>query len=385
MIVEDVRIASIAGNRVELRATCGGKPLYYRVPESRFRRDAVGDVLVLSTLVPAMRAQSPIQLPPQFSVSSQLASNLPKMQRVWSSWNFSLKRVSLEASTHDVQPAASDVGLFYGGGVDASYSLIVHLEEVDFLVLAFGFDFSFSQEEIRKSVLRNSRFSERLGKELVPVETNHSQFVASLGVSRQLVYGATLACVGLLLGPRTCYIASGHSAANMRPDGSHPVLDHLFSNGITEFIHDDVSVVRLEKTWAVAKHPDFLDNLRVCWDSHDENCGTCSKCLRTMVALRLCGTEGPFPPLRDLRLLRRMAASTELEYVVGMILAAHERGDREVVRQLKRGLRVNDRKEAIRYLDQALLGGQLRRWYTRQRGIELELLKVNLRPDLDIP
>jgi hypothetical protein len=80
-----------------------------------------------------------------------------------------------------------------------------------------------------------------------------------------------------------------------------------------------------------------------------------------------------------------MAASTELEYVVGMILAAHERGDREVVRQLKKGLRDSDRKEAIRYLDQALLGGRLRRWHTGRRGIELDLLKVNLRPDLDIP
>jgi hypothetical protein len=153
MIVEDVRIASIAGDRVELRAICGGKPLFYRVPESRFRCDAVGDVLVLSTLVPAMRARSTIQLPPQFSVSSRLASNLPKMQRVWSSWNSSLKQVSLEASTHDVRPAATGVGLFYGGGVDASYSLIVHLDEVDFLVLAFGFDFSFSQREIRESPL----------------------------------------------------------------------------------------------------------------------------------------------------------------------------------------------------------------------------------------
>jgi hypothetical protein len=385
MLIENVRVTVVAGDRLELSAICGGRPLYYRVPQSRFRRSAVGDVLVLATLVPAMRSRSTIRLPPDLSVSSHLASNLPKIQRIFASWNPRLQQVSLDAPLYEAQRADRGVGLFYAGGVDSSYSLITHLDEVESLVLAFGFDFGLSEEEIRESTLRNRTFAERLGKEFIPVETNHSQFVASLGVSRGFLHGASLSCMALLLGLRTCYIASSHSIAYMRPDGSHPILDPLFSNGTTEIVHDDASVSRLEKTWTVAKHRDVLDNLRVCWESHNENCGDCSKCLRTMTALRLCGVLGPFPRLRT-KDIRRVGATAEVEYVVGMILAAREKGDKEVLRELKRGLREHDFKEVIRYLDQVLLSGRLRKWYSRRKSItESELIKVDLRPDLDIP
>lgn len=331
-----------------------------------------------------MRAGSPIRLPDEVPVSSQLASNLDGIQRIWTSWNAGLKKVRLEASIYEPTPASDGVGLFYAGGVDSSYSLISHLDEVDVLVIAFGFDFMMSEDETGKSIERNGRFAQRLGKELAPVETNHSRFVFDLGVSRTFVFGATLACIGLLLGLRRCFIGSSHSAANMRPEGSHPVLDYRFSNGVTEIIHDDVSVSRLEKTWAVAMRPDFLDNLRVCWEVPNDNCGACPKCLRTMTALRLRGVGGPFPPLDDIRRIRTMAAHTEVEYVVSMLMAAHVNGDREITRELKKGLRRQDWKEALRYFDQAFLGGRLRRLRRRFVDAEANLVKVDLRPDLDI-
>jgi hypothetical protein len=230
---------------------------------------------------------------------------------------------------------------------------------------------------------RNARFAKHLGKELIPVETNHSRFVFNLGVSRTFIFGATLAAIGLLLGLRRCYIASSHSAANAMPQGSHPALDHRFSNGATEVVHDDISVTRLEKTWAIAERPDFLDNLRVCWEFPNDNCGACPKCVRTMTALRLCGVEGPFPPMGDVRRIRDMAEHSEVEYVVSMLIAAHARGDAEVERELRKGLRRHDFNEALRYLDQAFTGGRLLR-LRRSRGAEAGLVKVNFRPDLDI-
>ncbi len=193
-----------------------------------------------------------------------------------------------------------------------------------------------------------------------------------------------MASIALLLGLRRCYIASSHSAANALPEGSHPVLDHRFSNGVTEIIHDDASVTRLEKTRVVAERPDILANLRVCWEDPNENCGACAKCLRTMTALRLCGVSGPFPPLDDLRRIRGMAAHSEVEYAVGMLTAAHEKGDVEVERELKKGLRIQDWNNALRYLDRALFRGRLRRLRRRYRDPESELVKVELRPDLDL-
>jgi len=385
MRVEDVRIEPIDCDRVEVRATCGGRPLYYRLPASRLSRQAIGDALVVSVLVPAMLAGTSVRLPTNVPVSSVLAANLDGIQRIWMSWNARLKQVSLEADFYEPVPAVNGgVGLFYAGGVDSSYSLIAHRAEVDTLIIAFGFDHSMTESEATENLARNGRFARLLGKELVATETNHSRFVADHGVSRMLVFGATLAAIALLLGLRRGYIASSHSAANALPDGSHPVLDHRFSNGATEIVHDDVSVSRIEKTWAVAARPEFLDNLRVCWESPNENCGACGKCVRTMTALRLCGGSGPFPPFGDVRRIAGMAAHSEVEYVVSMLMAAHEKGDAEIERELRKGLRRQDWANALRYLDQAMFRGKLRRLRRRFRDAELKLAKVELRPDLDL-
>lgn len=383
MLIEDVRITAIQRGRVEISAICDGHSLHYRLPASNFCRQAVGDALVLSILVPAMRAGSSLQLPDDFPVSSHLAASLDGMQHVWMSWNAGLKKVKLKASLYEPSPSSGPAGLFYAGGVDSSFSLLCRLDELDSLIVAFGFDHTMSEAEMAANLDRNTRFARHLGKELIAVETNHSRFVRELSVSRTFVFGATLASIGLLLGLRKCYMASSHSAANVRPDGSNPVLDHRFSNGMTEVIHDDVSVTRLEKTWAVAKNADFLDNLRVCWEFPNENCGACPKCVRTMTALRLCSATGPFPPL-DVRRIRTMAAHSEVEYVVSMLMAAHASGDHEVETELRRGLRKHDWNEALRYLDRALLGGRLRWLRRRNRDAELGLVKVELRPDLDL-
>ena len=383
-VIENVQIKRIDSGRVEVSAAYGGRSLHYRLPASRFHPQALGDAIVLSVLAPAMRTGAAIRLPKEFPLSSRLASSLDGIQRIWMGWNASLKKVRIDASLYDPVPASKDVGLFFAGGVDSSYSLLSHLDEVNALILVFGFDFTMSEDEIMRSVERNGRFARGLGKELVSVETNHSRFVAALGVSRTFVFGAPLAAIGLLTGLKLCIIASSHSAANLRPEGSHPVLDYRFSNGVTEIMHDDVSVSRLDKTREVAMRPEFLDNLRVCWEAPNENCGACAKCLRTMTALRLLGASGPFPPLKDIRAVRAMAAHTEAEYVVSMLMAARARGEKEIARELAGGLRRQDWKEALRYLDQAVAGGWLRRLRRRIRDPEASLIKVDLRPDLDL-
>ena len=383
MLIDDVQIEMNNGDRVDVRAMCGGHSLEFHLPASRFCQQSVGDALVLSVLAPAMRAGSTIRLPSDIPVSSQLARNLDAIQRIWISWNAGLNKVGLEASIYQPAPASSGIGLFYAGGVDSSYSLISHLDEVDGLVIAFGFDFTMSEDEMRKNVDRNRRFANDLGKDFIQVGTNHSRFLSELGISRTFGFGATLASMGLLLGLKRCFIASSHSVAYMRPDGSHPLLDYRFSNGATEFIHDGVSVSRLDKTWAVADRPDFLRNLRVCWENPNENCGECYKCLRTMTALQLREISGPFPPL-DINRVRAMAAHTEVEYVVSMVMAAYHNGNRELALELKKGLRRQDWKEALRYVDQALCGGRLRRLRRRFLDDEAHLVKVDLRPDLDV-
>jgi hypothetical protein len=78
-----------------------------------------------------------------------------------------------------------------------------------------------------------------------------------------------------------------------------------------------------------------------------------------------------------------MAAQDEVEYVMPMLLAAHAKGDAELERELKKGLRRHDWGEALRYLDHALTGGRFLR-LRKSRSAEANLVKVNLRPDIDL-
>jgi hypothetical protein len=82
MLIEDLRIEPIDRDRIEVRATCGGRPLYYRLPASRFSPQAVGDALVISVLAPAMLGGTSVRLPANIPVSSQLAANLEGIQRI---------------------------------------------------------------------------------------------------------------------------------------------------------------------------------------------------------------------------------------------------------------------------------------------------------------
>lgn len=384
MNVDAVEAAAIGDDRIEIRACAGDALLQVRLPSSRFSRRALGDALLLSTLVPAMRAGRTLRLPQDVPVSSQLAAALPAIQRVYRNWNSRLHEIALDASIHESPEEGTGTTLFYAGGVDSSYSLIEHERELDTLVNVLGFDMHMDEEEMAASRARNTAFARSLGKEMLFVESNHRGFLRNLGVSRTFVFGAMLASTALLLGFRRCYIASSHSVGHLRPEGSHPTLDPLCSNGATEIVHDDVTVSRLDKTRAIAMRPDVLANLRVCWDQPNDNCGTCLKCLRTMVALRLCGVAGPFPPLDHLGVVRRMASHTELDYVVEMALAAHRQGDVELCRRLRQGLRRHDFAEALRHLAYAVMGRKVRRPSRSRNALELELVKYDLRPDLDL-
>ena len=379
--IEDISVVEIDSERVEVSARCLEHVLYFRLPQSRLCHQAIGDALVLAVLAPAMRAGSTIRLPEPYQVSSRLVSQLDAIQDIWRSWNPSLKKVALEAGRYEPKPPADGIGLFHAGGVDSSYSLIKHRDDVQILISAFGYDFNLSDEDMHRIQRKNRNFAEQLGKEFIQFETNFARFVFESGVSRTFVFGAGLACMGMLTGLKRCFIASSHSAANLKPEGSHPVLDHHFSNGITEFVHDEI-VGRLHKTLTIARHPEFLGNLHVCWDQAGENCGVCSKCVRTMMGLRLAGVEGPFPGVLTPKLLQDMASCTEYEYVVELVVAAHAAGDRQSVRSMKKGLRRHDLREAVRYVDMALFGGRIQAWRRHRSPEPDDLVLVDLRPDV---
>lgn len=382
--VEAVEVLTHDDGRTRLQADYLGQKFWYELPSDTLRMDVIGDALLLSVLTVAMRRGGQcLKIPHEFPISPALYDNLPKIQRTIQIWNPDFRILDIDATIRDRSPAdGARVGLFFAGGVDSFYELASFPDLIDDLICIYGFDFHASAIDKADSRQRLGAVAQHFGKSFVAVTTNHSQFLQSLEISRLLGHGMTMAATGLLMGMAECRIASTFTVYGLEPWGSHPLLDPLFTNGATRFVHGDTTITRFAKTRKIAENPTLLEHLRVCWNSHTENCGHCSKCIRTIAALRIAGKSGPFPAIKKIGQYRKFAASTDPCWVTELVAAARDAGDQELERMLCQGLRLHDLKEGLKRLNMGLFGYRLQHLTRRFKQIKTPE-KWNTRPDLD--
>jgi hypothetical protein len=75
------------------------------------------------------------------------------------------------------------------------------------------------------------------------------------------------------------------------PWGSTPITDHLLGNAAMQFVLDGSALSRTEKCALLARYPQVIAALQVCWEGRDRahNCGRCEKCVRTKMNLLAVG------------------------------------------------------------------------------------------------
>ena len=110
------------------------------------------------------------------------------------------------------------------------------------------------------------------------------------------------------------YVPATETYTTIRPLGSHPLVDPLWSSERVELVHDGATATRLDKLRVVDTVPVARETLHVCVskDSDEFNCGRCWKCVLTMVGIRVLGLDERFPTLPDLgerEFLRRVVDS----------------------------------------------------------------------------
>jgi hypothetical protein len=191
---------------------------------------------------------------------------------------------------------AAGVGCFFTGGVDSFHSVLANRERLTHLVFVHGFDVPLEGlPALRADVTEHVQAAAlELGLSLIEVETNLHDF----SDTRQSPWGTTyhgvaLATVAHLLSGvlGEVLIGATHAYADLFPYGSHPLTDPLLSSSGLRLVHHGCEADRVEKVIACAASPVALRHLRVCWENRDGtyNCGTCKKCLRTMIALEIAG------------------------------------------------------------------------------------------------
>lgn len=187
-------------------------------------------------------------------------------------------------------------GLFYTGGVDSLFSLIMRGRDVDVLVKAI-FDWN-DEEELLRTL--KSQPKEAFGRPQLTVGTNVLHpFPEFADAWSYLTHGPALGANGHLFFKQISHLifSSSISYGDLIPWGSHPLTDPLLSSTTLQFDHYGAAYTRVEKVLRVAQSIEHVGYLDVCSQPPSKkaqefiNCSRCQKCLRTMASIEISGID----------------------------------------------------------------------------------------------
>ena len=267
-------------------------PIYFRSKDAPLTANA--EAMVTPMLLPAMKTDSTIVT--DGVVSQRFRANLAIAQDILQTWEPSLHRAVLDVSSKTTQGESRGerVGCFFTCGVDSFYTLIKHREEITDLIFVHGYDIPLHKHELRtKTSAAIRKVAQAFGKNVIELETNLEPFVSRYSGWVHYNIGPALAAAGHTLAPEISriFIPASDTYDHLLPEGSHPLLDPLWSSDHLEFVHDGCEATRVKKVRMIAEHEIPMAHLRVCWVNPDEayNCGRCEKCTRTMINLHVAG------------------------------------------------------------------------------------------------
>ncbi|MCX5701771.1 MAG: hypothetical protein NTW64_02175, partial [Candidatus Omnitrophica bacterium] len=226
---------------VSFSIECGNNLSYeikYRFPEGPILESS--DFLIPVCLIPAMKNQKILKIPGK--VSKQLIQNVSIIQDIFRWWysDYSIVKIETEEESQNQPQPSKRVACFFSLGVDSSYTLLKHLDEIGTLIFILGYDKKLTEETRLELSNTVKGIASSLRKNLIIVETNLRNFSNLYTDWGAEYYGAFLASVALLLSPqfKKIYIASAHTYKDLSAWGSHPILDQYWSNGLVQIAHD---------------------------------------------------------------------------------------------------------------------------------------------------
>ena len=380
LIISNIHVKTEKNFNV-LSGFLGNDYIYFRVPKE-FQLHLSAEWFISIALLEAMATNRIIEVDSHVPVSAQLLDKLQEVQSVFLCWNPDLYLVGIQAKTSTEDRNYSAVGSFFSAGVDSSHTLIRHMDDISHLIMLRVFDMGDDQESWDQHVSMQTTFASSLGKILVPVETNARDWLDGKKIAWGFAHGLLLSAAGAALGLKRLYIASSHTYDYLLPWGSHALTDPMWSTESTEIVHDGAAYRRTEKTRDILQYPNIANNLKVCWNNIDRNCGTCSKCVRSMTAIYLLGGRTKsLPPLDSLQLLKAIRAKTDstATSLEDLIFLAKEVNNERVFNILKIYYRKYQINKLWPMIDRVLLGGVFRRLYRRIKKPRWLTLRVTLR------
>lgn len=370
LAVEDVRLDRNA-DAVTLSGEVAGDRLFWSMP-SRDTLALRGEPFVAALLASAMRSGRDLILPSDAPVEAEFLASTAALQEIFVRWFPGLARIDVVAPNVTPRDRVGGRMVGYSGGVDSSYTVMLLAGTSDGTVLFDGIEYGTPNPVLMSAVGATlGRTVTARNLPLTTVQTNVKAIGRSTGGRWSEFIGGALASIPHALGLADYTIAGSNSWENLRPYGTHPYTDPLWSSASVRIHHHGAEALRIEKLAALSAAPDLLAVLRVCFQGNDYNCGICHKCLQTSAALRALGMTSPaMPALTDPTLLRRLVVEHDGDLVdwVEILTPQLSARDPALAKELGRLLQRYRVRRLLKEADALLLGGHLRRLLRRRAG-----------------
>lgn len=180
---------------------------------------------------------------------------------------------------------------FFSGGVDSFYTLLKRINDINILIVLYGFDIKLKDlGKIKKTKQATNNVADILNKDLIEITGNITEIITDYCKWVTEGHGFALAAVSRALAGwlNVVYIPGTHSVNDKKSWGSTIFTDQQHSDDAISIIHDADQKERIEKLLYISENRLALENLRVCGDVPYDgtyNCSRCEKCVRTMLQL----------------------------------------------------------------------------------------------------
>ncbi len=326
------------GENQRLSASVDGTDVWFQM-SSKVPLPPRVEAFLVPAMFEAMVRGAPVTISDELPVSPRLLQALPTIQSIFRCWNPDLHLVDIEARAAAPETQLESAICCFSGGVDSSYTLACHDDEISHLLVVQGFDTWRSATDWEENVRARSIFAKAAGKKLIAVDSNVREFIEARDIYWGLVIGSVLGGLGATLAPRQFLVPSSWTYQDLHAYGSHPLVDPLWSTEATEVIHHGADKWRTQKIERIAASQLLLDQLQVCWKSCSHNCGGCPKCVRTSLVLYLMGKSAkslpPYTSDKQLKVLKPYGEGS-LPFVEDLILACGRYGEKDIEQKLLR-------------------------------------------------
>ena len=339
----------------------------------------------LTVAVPLAMRYGEKRLAIDSNICPELRAGLEDIMEMFSLWSAGkLQPVKIEAGSliQNTQTKSTRTGLYLSGGVDSMFSL--RRNRLDYsenypgyikdCVFVHGADIGgMDRPDQRLEFYERYRsalepLAQEMGVNIIPIYTNARRIDHNNDFWLYQYHGAVLGGIAHTLSSRigNMYIASTYDVKNMKPFGSHPLVDPRFGSADLRIYHDGLRFSRLEKTRLVSEWPTGMKNLRVCTGSEGPlNCGRCEKCIRTKTALLAIGVLDEAESFRDKEVTVDLLSTIELQFdyqrscYEDVIAPLEERGYLDLASYIKKMIKRYYTVKKIKDVDNKLLRGSL--------------------------